>query len=330
MAAGTGADFKIYDDQYYSGMTEVLTQNANVFNAASLNTLQIIPKLIKGEYEKVSFNQLVSGLAARRDVTSVSTVADKKIEQDEEIGVKVNRRLGPVAQNDDAWRKIGETDEELSFVLGQQSGVAMAADYTNTMLLSLVACGKGNSDILTSKTSTTGITHNYLNDALSVFGDRAGRIISWVMHSKPYFQLVDQSITNKITDVANIAIYNGTTGTLGRPVVVSDSSSLYTDTGGSNNVRTYHILGLVQGGGIVKESEKQKAVLASVTGYENLQTRFQGEYAFNLNAAGYKYDTGAGANPNDATIGASGSWSQVVTDFKDTFGVMLNVTFGSS
>lgn len=331
MAAGTQSDFQIYNEQYYSGVTETLTQNANIFNGASGNALQMVPQRVKGQFEQASFIQLVANLDQRRDTTSVSAVTDKKLEQDEEVGVKLNRRLGPVAQTDDAWRKIAASNEELSLILGRQSGVAIAITYANSLLRSLVACMKGNSGIILDKTDeSTAIDFTYLNEALELFGDRAGRVITWVMHSKPYFRLVSKAITDKITDVANMAIYNGTTGTLGRPVVVSDSSALYTDTGGSNNVRTYHILGLVQGAGTVKQSEEQKAVLDSLSGYENLMTRFQGEYAFNVSALGYGYKTTAGANPNDATLGVSASWEQVVTDDKDTAGVMLNVSFGSS
>ena len=88
MSIGKGSDFKIYDEQFFGGMTEVLAQNADVFNAASANAIQLVPQEIKGNFERESFFQQISSLVSRRDLTSVAGVTDIAMTQGEAVDVK--------------------------------------------------------------------------------------------------------------------------------------------------------------------------------------------------------------------------------------------------
>ena len=54
MPIGTKADFKIYDEQFFAGATEVILQNTNVFNTASANGIQLIPARRIGRISCVS------------------------------------------------------------------------------------------------------------------------------------------------------------------------------------------------------------------------------------------------------------------------------------
>lgn len=325
MAIGKASDFKIYEAEFYSGMTEVLLQNAQVFNAASRNSIRLVPRTVRGQYEKTSFMQSVSGLVARRDVTSVSTAADTALTQTEHVSVKVNRKIGPVANTKDSFRKIAQSPQELSIILGKQAGAAIAVDYVNSGIRAAVAATKGNT-ALTKNYATTTITHKKLLEAMALFGDRASRIVAWVMHSNIYFDLVGQAITDKILNVADVAVAEGTTPTLGKPTIISDSASLISLNSPSSSADdTYHVLGLTENAIQLVESEEKDAVLDPVTGLENLVIRFQGEYAFNIGVKGYAYQTGSGANPTDTTLASTAAWSKVVSDNKDCLGVMLNV-----
>ncbi len=44
------------------------------------------------------------------------------------------------------------------------------------------------------------------------------------MHSSAYFDIVDEAITNKIYEEAGVVIYGGLPGTLGKPVLVTDTA----------------------------------------------------------------------------------------------------------
>lgn len=326
MTIGKASDFQIYDDQFFGGMIEVIETNANLFNERSNGAMIIVASSVLGHYEKESFFKLISSLITRRDTTSVSAATDLAMTQGEHASVKLNRKIGPVAQTLDAFRKIGMDPQEASFVLGAQVGQAVAMNYVDTMLAALNAAITTNSAMNYDATgqSTKTLTHTYLVEGMSKMGDAAANVVCWAMHSKPYFDLMKQAIADKIFEVAGVTIYSGTVATFGRPVIVTDSLSLWADNGSLTD--TYNVLGLVPGAAIIKESEERSIVSQVVTGLENLVVRLQGEYAFNLGLKGYTWDvTNGGANPADATIATGSNWDKVATDNKSTAGVRVKV-----
>lgn len=318
MGIGKASDFVIYQEQFFGGMSEVLEQEANAFGAASQGAIQIVPQRLIGDYEKESFFKVVSGLVTRRDTTSVATAADTALSQGEIVNVKVARKIGPVAQTMDAFRKIGKGNEEISFILGQQMGKAVALDYLNTALSAAVPAVAQVYDVDVSGGAPGTITHTDMVSALAKFGDASGNVVCWVMHSKVYFDLMKQAIADKIYEVAGVTIYSATVASLNRPCLVTDSPAL-TMAGPK-----YHTLGLVNGALVIKESEGRDIVSQIVTGLENLVVRLQGEYAFNLGIKGFTWDTAAGgANPTAGAIATATNWDKVATDDKSTAGVRL-------
>jgi len=324
MSIGLGTDFKIYDKQFYGGQYEFVSQNLGVFNAASGNALALVSEKLLGDYEVEAFLQYVSGVITRRDLTSVATVNDIAMTMEEFVNVKINRKIGPVAQTLDAWRKIGKDAQEMSFKLGKMVAEAKTQDYVNTLILAIEAALEGQAALTYDATGETDKTlqHLYLVRGMAKMGDAGERIACWVMHSKPWYDLVGQAIVDKIYEVANVAVYKGITPTLGRPTVVVDAPAL-TDANGSL-ADTYNILGLVPSAGVVKESEEENIVSDIVTGLENLVFRVQGEYAFNVGIKGFQWDrTNGGANPLDATLGTTTNWDLVATSIKHAAGVRI-------
>lgn len=326
MAIGKASDFKVYEPEFYGGMTEAVAQFTAAFNGASQNAIRLVARELKGHYEKESFLEDISGLITRRDITAVTTATDTAMTQDEFVSVKINRKIGPVAQTIDAWRKIGADAREMSFKLGQMIGERQMKDYLNTGLIGVEAALEGQTALVTDKTgaSPDTLTHGHLVSALAKMGDNAGAVVAWVMHSKPYFDLVGQAITDKIFGVANVTIIGGNVATLGRPTIITDAPAL-TDANGSA-ADSYNVLGLVAGGLTVTESEGREIVSEVVTGLENLVLRVQGEYAFNVGCKGFKWDvTNGGANPSDSTLGTTTNWDKAATSDKHLAGVRLVV-----
>lgn len=320
MAIGKASDFVIYQEQFYGGMYESVVQNTTLFNGASQNAIRMVAAELKGDYNKESFLKYISGIITRRDTTSVAGVTDLAMSMDEKIGVKVNRKVGPVAQTLDAWRKAGLSSEEMSFKLGQMIGEQKMLDYVNTQIKALSWALQGQAGVVHDGSAGT-ITHTALVNALAKFGDKAGSILCWVMHSKVYFDLVKQAIADKVYEIAGVTIYAGTVATLGRPTVVIDAADLFDATPAPD---VYWTLGLVSDAALLVESEEQEIVAQVVTGLENLVLRIQGEYAFNLNLKGFKWDTtNGGVNPADAAIGTSSNWDKVAYSDKLLPGVAL-------
>lgn len=322
MSIGTKSDFVIYNSQFWGGVVETLQQNTEAFNAASQNAIRLVTRSILGEYERESFLKSTASLISRRDTTATTAVADNKLAGGEMVGVKVNRRLGPVTQSRDAFRKIGVSPEEFSFMLGQQSGPAIAIDYINIAVGAVRAAVQNQAALQYDATADTlkTLNHTAMVHGISKFGDRAARIVCWVMHSKNYFDLMAQQIADKLFEVAGATVYAGTIATFGKPVVVLDSPNLFT-TGSS--ATTYDVLGLVENAVEVAESEERDIISQPVTGLENLVDRIQGEYAFNLRVKGCAYDTTQGANPLDATLLTPATWLKVVADNKEMPGIRV-------
>lgn len=328
MAIGKASDFTVYPEQFFGGVVEELQQNADGFNAASNGTIRLITAMKQGHYENESFFKSLSSLVSRRDITSVSAATDTALTQGEMVRVKLNRKIGPVAQTLDAFRKISLDPGEMSFILGQQTGKAIALDYLNTALSAVDAAVSGvaalnyDASALSSPDRAT-LDHTNMVRVMAKFGDASNRLQAWVMHSKPFFDLMENSVADKIFEIASVTIYAGSVATFGRPVIVTDSSSLYTTTSAGT---TYQVLGLVDNAVVVEESEERQIASDLITGLENLVMRIQGEYAFNLGVKGFAWDTTNGAsNPTANAVATSTNWDKVATDNKQLAGVRLKV-----
>lgn len=334
MAIGLASDFQIYQEQFHSGATEIMQQEANVFNSASSGGIMLSTIAHKGDYVQEAFYQELAGLASRRDTTSAAVIPDIAMLQTEDVAVKLNRKIGPVAQALDAFRKIAADPSEMSFILGQQWGKAILLDQVNTSL----SCGttafaqdltagvevNGSKDAVGSTTASDTLTHTTLVNGNAAFGDASARVIAYVMHSKVFHDLMRQSIADKITDVAGVTIHNGTVASLGKPVIVTDSASLVSAGTGIGGHDEYFTLGLTAGALRLEESEERQIVSDLITGLENLVLRYQGEYAYNVNVKGYAWDiANGGANPTAGALATASNWDKVVTDDKSIGGVRI-------
>jgi len=327
--ANTLSNFQIYDVEFFGGMTETVQQNAIEMNGGSAGTIQMVSVNQRGEFERESFFSNVDGLVSRRDNTSIADISDLDMAQGEFVAVKLNTKIGPVAKTLDSFKKIGEDPQVMSFSLGAMYGVDITLDYLNTGLLAATAAMESVGeamvlDIVGSAETEKKLTYEYLVRGLAKMGDRASRVKAWVMHSKTYYDLMEGAITDKVTNVADVAIYQATIGSLGRPVLVTDSDALI-QVGGADGLSddVYHVLGLTEGAIQINQSEDSTIYSEIVTGKESLLMRLQGETAHTVGVKGFEY-TG-GANPDNAELGAGASWSYSMQDAKSGPGFMIKV-----
>jgi hypothetical protein len=316
MTIGKASDFVIYQPQFHTGFTEVLTQESNVFNQNSNGAITLITQGLKGDFEQRAFYQLVDDIVTRRNTASTSAVADKPLTQEEDVFVKLARRF-QLAQTLDSFRKIGSDPREMSFVVGQQVGKAVMVDYLNT---SIAAADVAFAKTYAVDASASTMNHSVLVKGMSQFGDAGQNVIAFVMHSKPFYDLMQQSIADKIFEVAGVTIHTGTVASLNRPIIVSDVPGLVDDSG---SVTKYHTLALTRNAVNIKETEGREVVSRIVDGHENLFMRIQGEHSFNIGFKGYKWNIAAGINPADSALTNAANWLKNVSEDKMTGGVRL-------
>jgi hypothetical protein len=324
--------FKVYDDEFQSGLSESIMQQTNAFNQASAGAITLVPSLHRGEFAREAFFKEIQGIIRGRNPGSTSSDSDDDLAQEELVMPKLNRKY-QVAKTMDAFRKILPADNPesvFSLRLGEQIGPAIAADYLNTGLRALVGAVAGNADVIkdvSAESNEAGLT-NYKNlvETLARFGDASNDIIAFVMHSKTWHDLLGQSVGVVTDRVAGAAIWEGIAGSLGRPVIVTDSPAL---TYVEDYVTKYRTFGLQANGLSVLESEGgiMTPVTDVITGEENLRIRIQGEHAYNIRTRGYSW-TGTSngtliANPSDAQLANDANFTKVATDKKSTAGVLL-------
>ena len=334
MATSLASDFQVYNEEFQGSFIETVMQNVDAFNAASAGALVLDERPLLGHYEKEAFwDEIINANSAltRRDITSTSSVTAVKLTQDEFIGVKLNRRNGPFQITVDAVRKAinaaasgEEAGRTFSNVIGAQTAREMPREMLDRALAALEAKLDATAALEEDDTAAT-ITSTGPVDALAKFGDRAGDIALWVMHSKVYFDLVKQNVSDAIYRANGVQIMEGTPVTYGRPVLVTDSASLKSSNGVSTGVDEYSTLGLAMGAATLTFSEPPLAQLSDVqTGSQNLYLEWQGEYAYNLKLRGCQWDTAnGGSNPTDAAVATGSNWDTAVADNKLLPGVIL-------
>ena len=317
MATGTGvkSNMKVYHEEFFGGFNEVVQQNSNVFNGASANAIRLVPRMLKGDYDRESFFKAIETIVSRRDPASVDDADIQKLEQGELQGVKLNRKIGPVYNTIDSFKKIQVDPREFSFVLGQQTGEEALRDYVNTGALSVSTAIQAMSPSMVEVASgSDNLTAQYLIKAMAKMGDRAQRIRAWVMHSKPWFDLMEGQVTDKVTNISDVVIYGGSPGTLGRPVIVTDSPYLVnyqTVTSGPAG-DNYIVMGLTEDAVVMNQSEDESIMSDILLGKENLIMQYQGEYAYNIRVKGFGF--GNTENPTAANLGNTSNWTYQMHD----------------
>lgn len=310
---GLAADMVIYNDEFWGGFMETIDQIVDVFNAASLDCIRLVNRRSKGEFQKESFVNDIASMVSRRDVAdTLQTPATRlAMEQDDIIRPKLNRKIGPIENTLDSWKKIGSSTREMSLLLGQQVGQRVAQDMVDTVISAAVGAFSVDANSLIDVANITptplNLTHDLLQDGNQLMGDMQGEVLCYVMHSASWNKLmkdamVDSSSLVSLDSVRGVAINEGNIRTLGRRAIVTDSPSLVA-------TNDYYILGLKRNALVVMESEERDLVSEIVTGNEQLTFRVQGEFAYNVGVGGYSY-TSATKNPDNTALATNTNWGR--------------------
>jgi hypothetical protein len=332
MAITTASNFQVYHDQIRNSYAEVLAQAINGFFTNTKGAVIVRDATIPGDFIKESFFKFPSSLVSRRIATGSghdSAATPVTVTQGENARVRLSRKIGPVEVTYDALRKIVGSPAGFSAVVGKMAAEAVMQKMLVDATKALVGALNRSPYLydISASTADSSLNRGALAGGLALMGDRANDIVCWVMHSKSYFDLVskDLSTTTSVNDmVANVALYGGGPGTLGKPVIVTDESSLILD----ETTDKYYTLGLTAGA-VTLEADDQLSniIIQDVTGYENMRVRIQGERDWFLGLKGFAYDyANGGANPDDTALATATNWDAASTDMKQRAGVVIKST----
>ncbi|MEI2416209.1 major capsid protein [Orrella sp. JC864] len=313
MTTTVNSDLIIYNDLAQTAYLERIQDNLDVFNAASAGAIVLRNELIEGDFQKRTFYR-IGGTLEHRNVNSTDKPEGKAISHLERVGVKVPWKYGPYQSTEEAFKRRARTPEEFSMIVGQDLADATIEGFIRYSVNSLVAAiGANAGTVVTGSIAVDG--KKTLTRGLRRFGDRFSRIALWVMDSASYFDIVDEAIANKLYGEADVVVYGGLPGTLGRPVLVTDQ------------MPANRILALQPGASEVVESQAPGFRSYPINDQENLAIGIRAEGTVNLNLLGYswKEDTG-GANPTMSALGSGANWHKHAASDKSTAGVLINLT----
>ena len=317
------SDLQVFSEYAYSTMTEVLPQAIDKFNGASQGTIILRAAANQGDYSDTAFWKKIDGLVRRRNSYGSGAVAEKVLEHLLDTSVKVAAGTPPVRIDPGMMKWIQRSPAEAGATVGKQLAIDSLADMLNSAcLVGRVALGQVTAvttDISGGSGGAALVSLNALNTAVSKFGDRAQSIQSWLMHSKPLFDVYGQALTN-----SNQLFVFGTVQVrqdgFGRVFVVTDSPNLVV----TGSPTKYYTLGLTSNAIIVDQNNDFTDNVDTKNGDENIIRTYQAEWSYNVGIQGFAWDkTSGGPSPNDAAIGGAANWDRYATSHKDLAGVEL-------
>ena len=313
MATTVNSDLIIYNDEAQTAYLERVQDNLDVFNASSNGAIVLDNELIEGDFRKRAFYK-IGGSLEHRDVNSTGKVTAKKIGAGEAVGVKAPWKYGPYQTTEEAFKRRGRPVDEFSQIIGADVADATLEGFIQYATAALrAAIGSNAGMVVSANIETDG--KKTLTRGMRKFGDKFGRIALWVMHSSAYFDIVDEAITNKIYEEAGVVIYGGLPGTLGKPVLVTDTAP--------SDV----IFGLLPNAVVITESQAPGFRSYNVDDEENLGIGYRAEGTVNIDVLGYSWkETAGGANPTLAAVGSAANWVKHASSDKVTAGVMITLT----
>lgn len=306
--------FTIYDEEYHTGAVEEIQRAAIDLNTAAGGVMRMSTQNMRGEFLKETFFKDVEGLVRDRDPNDLTDSTADDLTHGEEVSAKIHKSIH-VEKTLNAFKALGSSPAEFSFVVGALQGKRMAVDYLDTAIASVTAALRSEAAVEYDATAIAGketISPQNLNRIKKRLGDQAVRVRAWVMNSTMLHDLVEENIESGLTDVAGTVVYGGSPATLGLPVIMTDSPYLEVDNGVDPD--DHFVLALTEGAVEVVEAE-DRAVLADVSGgKKNLIARIQSEYAIMAKVSGAAY-SGA-SHPTRADLANPVNWSFVVSDHK--------------
>jgi hypothetical protein len=314
MAVTVNSDLVIYNDLAQTAYLERVQDVLEVFNASSKGAIILRNETIEGDEGKKAFYK-IGGAMAHRDVNDNSVLVPSSIDASEMISVKVPWKYGPYATTDEAFKRRARNVEEFSMLVGQDMADAVLNGQIDYSLAALEGAIRGNSSMVVDTKSLTTDGKKVLSAGLRTMGDKFGQVVVWVMDSGLFFDIVDQAIDAKIYEEAGIVIYGGMPGTMGKPVLVTDVCPSET------------IFGLKSGALSCIESQAPGIRSYNIDDLENLAVGFRAEGAFNLEVAGYSWDsTTGGINPTKTALAATANWDKYATSNKATAGFIIDLS----
>jgi hypothetical protein len=311
------SNLQIFDQQVRTSFVEELDQQIDLFNAATRGGITLTSGSNPGDFAKQSFFNRISGLVARRDPTDYTTsISSLEIVEALQTAVKVGAYAKPVNISPGLWRWIGTDPVAAGIRTAEQAAQDAMADMVNTAIGAFVAAALQEGTNVYDGTAGN-LSHASMIAGSAKMGDAFNRLVCTVAHSKAYMDLLGANVANS----ANLFEYGTVlvkTDVLGRPIIITDSTSLLYTTPTPD---TYYTISLVPGAIQVQRNNDFDQTIVDVTGKPNIMRVIQSQWSWELGLKGFSYNSTRG--PTTAALTTGTNWTKIATSNKDLGGVVV-------
>jgi len=282
-----------------------------------------------GDFTETGRWKPIDSLIARRDNDNPGTAVDvKKLEMTGGKLVSQTKGCGPVSVTDIQARKAGrQFDMNSAMVnLGQQFADNKILTIRNNIIAAAVAAVDSADtptadvhilDVARGKVSGAKVTAtmSHINLLLAKIGDAREDIVTFVMPSAVFADLVGDSISNyKFDRVAGVTIYQDVVQAFGRTVLVVDALALSEDLTSSYHAE-YSVLGLGLGALAARIIYDQGIEIQRDILKQSSMTYVREDFDVEYEVYGMKWNS-ATANPTDAQLATAGNWDEDYDDHR--------------
>jgi hypothetical protein len=309
---------QVFNEYIMPTTIETLGQMVQKFNSASNGSIRLTTDGFSGDFLQESFFAAVHSAQRRVDryaANSAATPTD--LTQLKISAVKVAGGFGPIRFEPSQLTWLNKPTAAGIEVATRNFAEAMFRDQLNTAIAALVAAIGNQAAARNDVSATAGISYAVLNGAHAKFGDRSGEIVANVMNGATYHKLIGQNLVNstQLFQAQGVTVVD----ILNKAVIVTDAPALYL-AGTPNKQR---VLGLSAGAATVFDGSDVISNIETSNGNNRIETTMQVDYTFGVALKGYTWDeANGGKSPSDAALATGTNWDKIVTDIKQTAGVI--------
>ena len=312
--AGQIVNMRVYDQEIYEEIGEMVAQNLEAFNAASNNCITLDSEFAQGDYIRRAVYAEFSAALQRRDITSQATVAETPLTQNEDVDVKIGGLIGPLNIPSSVLKWAGQDPAGAIAYIAEESTKLIIQDILNTGIGAAVAAFENVAAVTNDVSLTSKITQSVMNDTLALFGDASTRLTTMIMTGTQYHNFVGEALANANTlfSIDGVMIVS----VLGRTIVVTDVPALRT-------ADPFQKVLALSAGAITIHQTGLETRFDEPIGEENPTQKWQLWYDFTAGLKGYAWDiTNGGRSPDNTTIFTGSNWDIYVSDVKNSAGVI--------
>jgi hypothetical protein len=312
------SQMQVFNEYIMPTTIETLGQMVQKFNSASNGSIRLTTDGFSGDFLQESFFAAVHSAQRRVDryaANSAATPTD--LTQLKISAVKVAGGFGPIRFEPSQLTWLNKPTAAGIEVATRNFAEAMFRDQLNTAIAALVAAIGNQAAARNDVSATAGISYAVLNGAHAKFGDRSGEIVANVMNGATYHKLIGQNLVNstQLFQAQGVTVVD----ILNKAVIVTDAPALYL-AGTPNKQR---VLGLSAGAATVFDGSDVISNIETSNGNNRIETTMQVDYTFGVALKGYTWDeANGGKSPSDAALATGTNWDKIVTDIKQTAGVI--------